>query len=57
MKLDQINDDSNQITRTVFQRKNGKLKVLNVPIRQNVEQSKHPMFPIARDRARDTDDE
>jgi hypothetical protein len=49
--------ESNSHCKTVFQRKNGVLRVLQIPIKSldpNVKKP-HPMFPIVKDRDEPTD--
>ena len=40
-------------TRTVFQRRNGQLRILQVPVSSSHSDQQHPMFPISKERDQD----
>jgi len=51
MKCDEL-FESKRNTRTVFQRKNGELRALQIPVEKldTGARKPHPMFPIVKDR-------
>jgi hypothetical protein len=49
MQVNDLDSPSRQ-TKTVFQRRNGQLKVIKVPLTRTQNQTAKPMFPISKDR-------
>jgi len=57
MKVKDLSNKSEKLCRTVFQRRDGNLKILQVPVKSKKKLEAHPMFPIQHDRDPEQDNE